>query len=86
MKIFVKGNKEIRVEDHYEDKYLNEGWDLIDEKGKIIKTGLGTDDKAEKKIKKLQEDNKKLKDALTESEKENDALVAKIQELEAAAK
>ena len=78
----TKGNKELRVDDHYEKEYLEKGWDVIDNKGKVLKHGLGKNEKSAKQIEKLKSDLKKSQEALAESEKENDALVAKIQELE----
>jgi len=77
----LKGNKEIRVEDHHKDKYLADGWSVIDDKGKVLEKPVNQKvDAAE--FAALQEKYNALEEKYNESEKENDELVKKIQELE----
>jgi len=77
----VKGNKELQVEDNFEDKYLSDGWSVIDDKGKVLKAPVNAKVDA-KEFAVLQKKYDDLKEKYEESEKENEALAAKVQELE----
>lgn len=81
---FLKGNKELRVDEHYKNEYLSNGWALINDKGEVLESAKAKDGK--EKIVQLESQVATLTEELEESEKECDALVNKVKELEAANK
>ncbi|MGN0554318.1 MAG: hypothetical protein ACI4LI_00295 [Candidatus Fimenecus sp.] len=63
----VKGNKQYTITKAEQDAYVAEGFDILDESGKLIKNGAGKQvpfsayEALEKKCKALEAENKKLK-------------------------
>lgn len=51
MSLMQKANRQTEVDDKYAEDYLAIGWDEIDKKGKVIKSGAGGKDISEYKAK-----------------------------------
>ncbi len=62
--IAVKGNKEIKILEMQKKDYLEKGYTILDEDLKVI----ASPSTKEKRIKKLEEENKELKEKLAKFE------------------
>lgn len=64
--IAIKGNKEIKILEIQKETYLERGYTILDEELKVV----ASPSTKEERIKKLEEENKKLKAKLAKSEEE----------------
>jgi predicted nuclease with TOPRIM domain len=73
----LKGNKQLTVAEEKVNEFLQMGYNLIDDEGKIVKAGQATT------LKDIKAENDTLKAKYSELEKENEALKAQAADLTA---
>jgi len=64
----VKGNRVYKVDENSKEDYRRRGFDIVDDKGKIVAYGAGKKVSIEKYVK-LEEENKELKAELAKIKK-----------------
>ncbi len=78
MAILKKANREINVKDEFVDGYLQRGYDLLDESGKVIKTATGGKTVSLPEYNKVLKENERLKKQIELSKLSGDELKAKL--------